>query len=256
MIAGQRIDTFEDLKRIVSIRPGEAVTIIFQRDNQQQSVSATLGVQEISDEFGQKYKIGLLGVLGGERTLEELPAAQILPEATKATFNITRSIVDVLGQIVVGDRSAKEIGGPLRMGHQPGDVPAWGDDPGDRPQRAVRVRLAVVLPGDGPVGVHVAEEHPTPALQRIERGVVAEVAALPVGDRNAQRLSSGRQGVGERRVEALSGDVHVPPEEAQAAVAQQGPGHEPRLGQHLEAVADAEDRSSLGGKPGHRVHDR
>ena len=125
-IAGQQIETFEDLKRIVSIRPGEAVTIRFERDNRQHMVGATLGVQEISDEFGQKYKIGLLGVLGGERTLEELPAAQILPEATKATFNITRSIVDVLGQIIVGDRSAKEIGGPLRMAQVAGQRASLG----------------------------------------------------------------------------------------------------------------------------------
>jgi regulator of sigma E protease len=125
-IAGQQVNTFEDLKRIVSIRPGETVTIQFERNEQQRSIKATLGNQEISDEFGQKYKIGLLGVLGGERVLEKLPASQILPEATKATFNITRSIVDVLGQIIVGDRSAKEIGGPLRMAQVAGQRASLG----------------------------------------------------------------------------------------------------------------------------------
>lgn len=125
-IAGQHVGTFEDLRRIVSIRPGETVTIEFQRAEQQHSVQATLGVHEVSDEFGQKYRIGLLGVLGGERVLEQLPASQILPEATKATFNITRSIVDVLGQIIVGDRSAKEIGGPLRMAQVAGQRASLG----------------------------------------------------------------------------------------------------------------------------------
>ena len=125
-IAGQQVETFEDLRRIVSIRPAENVTILFEREERRQSLNARLGVQEISDEFGQKYKIGLLGVLGGERVLEELPASQILPEATKATFNITRSIVDVLGQIIVGDRSAKEIGGPLRMAQVAGQRASLG----------------------------------------------------------------------------------------------------------------------------------
>lgn len=55
-----------------------------------------------------------------------MPASQILPEATKATFNITRSIVDVLGQIIVGDRSAKEIGGPLRMAQVAGQRASLG----------------------------------------------------------------------------------------------------------------------------------
>ena len=125
-VADQHVETFEDLRRIVSIRPGEKVVIIFERDDRQQSLNATLGSQEISDEFGQKYRIGLLGVLGGDRVLEELPAGQILPEATKVTFNITRSIIDVLGQIVVGDRSAKEIGGPLRMAQVAGQRASLG----------------------------------------------------------------------------------------------------------------------------------
>ena len=125
-IAGQQVETFEDLRRIVSIRPGERVQIVFERDERVQSLSATLGTQEIEDEFGQKYRIGLLGVLGGDRVLEALPASQVLPEATKATFNITRSIVDVLGQIVVGDRSAKEIGGPLRMAQVAGQRASLG----------------------------------------------------------------------------------------------------------------------------------
>ena len=126
LIAGQQVDSFEDLKRIVSIRPGERVTIEFERNHQPRSVQATLGSQDIQDEFGQKYRIGLLGILGGERVLEELPVSQILPEATRTTFNITRSIVDVLVQIVAGDRSAKEIGGPLRMAQVAGQRASLG----------------------------------------------------------------------------------------------------------------------------------
>jgi regulator of sigma E protease len=125
-IAGQQVETFEDLRRIVSIRPGETVAIQFERDDQQRAITATLGIQEISDEFGQKYRIGLLGVLGGDRVLEELPVSRILPEATKATFNITRAIIDVMGQIVVGDRSASEIGGPLRMAQVAGQRASLG----------------------------------------------------------------------------------------------------------------------------------
>jgi regulator of sigma E protease len=125
-IGGQEIVTFEDMRRIVSIRPGERVAIAIERDGRQLETEATLGSDEVTDEFGQKYRIGLLGVLGGERVLEKLPAGQILPEATRATFNITRSIVDVIGQIIVGDRSAREIGGPLRMAQVAGQRASLG----------------------------------------------------------------------------------------------------------------------------------
>ena len=42
-------------------------------------------------------------------------------------------------------RAEDRLRGALGMGHQPGDVAARGDDPGDRPQRAVRVGRAVVV---------------------------------------------------------------------------------------------------------------
>ena len=90
--------------------------------------------------------------------------------------------------------------------------------------------------------VDVAEQDAAVALERVERRVVGEVAALAVGDRHPQRPPGRRQGVGERRVEPLGGDVDVAAEEAQAAVAQQRAGHESGLGEHLEAVADARGR--------------
>jgi len=125
-IAGQQVETFEDLRRIVSIRPGESVRIEFERGQRHEAVQATLGTNEITDEFGQKYRIGLLGVLGGERVLEALPVSQVIPEATKATFNITRSIIDVMSQIIMGSRSASEIGGPLRMAQVAGQRASLG----------------------------------------------------------------------------------------------------------------------------------
>jgi regulator of sigma E protease len=125
-IAGQDIESFEDMRRVVSLRPDESVTIAFDRAGRRHEVEARLGVQEITDEFGQKFRIGLLGVLGGERVLEEIPIARIIPEATSYTFTLTRSMIDGLVQIVTGQRSTKDLGGPLKMAQIAGQQASLG----------------------------------------------------------------------------------------------------------------------------------
>jgi len=125
-IAGQDVESFEDMRRVVSLRPGERVTIAFERAGSRKEVEARLGEQEITDEFGQKFRIGLLGVLGGERVLENVPVLRIIPEATTYTFALTRSMIDGLVQIVTGRRSTKDLGGPLKMAQIAGQQASLG----------------------------------------------------------------------------------------------------------------------------------
>lgn len=125
-IAGQSIESFEDMRRVVSIRPGEQVLIAIDRAGSVREVPATLGSEEITDEFGQKYRIGLLGVMGGQRVLEPLPVLKVIPEATSYTVKLTRSMVDGLVQIVTGRRSTKDLGGPLKMAQIAGQRASLG----------------------------------------------------------------------------------------------------------------------------------
>lgn len=125
-IAGQDVESFEDLRRIVSIRPGEAATIAIERSGRKQEIAVKLGAQEITDDFGQSYRIGLLGVLGGQRELQRLPVASIVPEATGYTFALTRSMMDGLWQIISGRRSTKDLGGPLKMAQIAGQQASLG----------------------------------------------------------------------------------------------------------------------------------
>jgi regulator of sigma E protease len=125
-IAGQEIQSFEDMRRVVSMRPGENVRIEIERTGRVVATEATLGAEEVTDEFGQKYRIGLLGVLGGERVLEPVPALKAVPEAASYTVKLTRAMIDGLVQIVTGRRSTKDLGGPLKMAQIAGQQASLG----------------------------------------------------------------------------------------------------------------------------------
>ncbi len=125
-IAGQETGSFEDLRRIVSIRPNAEVVIRFERDGTVRSATARLGQDDRQDEFGQRYPVGLLGLEPPERSFDRMTVLEAIPAATVVTAKITRSIVDVLGQIIVGERSFKEVGGPLKMAQVAGQQASLG----------------------------------------------------------------------------------------------------------------------------------
>ena len=125
-IAGQEVDSFEDLRRIVSLRPGEPVRLDIVRDGRAVPVQLTLGAREERDRFGQRFQVGLLGVMQSGRVLERLPVTQLIPAATGYTIDLTRSMIDGLAQIITGRRSAKDLGGPLKIAQIAGQQASLG----------------------------------------------------------------------------------------------------------------------------------
>jgi len=125
-VAGQDTASFEDLRRIVSIRPNVEVIIRFERDGNIRTAKGRLGMEQRKDEFGQVYQVGLLGLSPPEQSFEPVSVFEAIPAATTVTFKITRSIADVVGQIVTGQRSMKEVGGPLRMAQVAGQQASLG----------------------------------------------------------------------------------------------------------------------------------
>ena len=125
-IAGREVDRFEDVQRIVVLRPGERVPIVVGRGEGRVTLSATIGVDEEKDRFGQTFKVGRLGIFGSQPTFERLPVLQLLPAATGYTIDVTRSMIDGLWQIISGRRSAKDLGGPIKIAQIAGQQATLG----------------------------------------------------------------------------------------------------------------------------------
>ena len=125
-IEGQRTESLEDIARIVSIRPGEQVTILFQRGDRTVTTQARLKTEEITDDFGQTFRIGRLGVGQQRRVFEKVGLLAAIPASTRYTFALTRSMIDGLVQIITGRRSTKDLGGPLKMAQIAGQQASLG----------------------------------------------------------------------------------------------------------------------------------
>ncbi len=125
-IDGARVSRFEDIQRIVSIRPDETVTIMIDRQGRRLSSTARLGVSLERDRFGQTYRIGMLGVLGSKPVVEPLPVLEIVPEAVRYTWLLTGSMVEGLGQVISGRRGTEDVGGPIKIAQIAGQQASLG----------------------------------------------------------------------------------------------------------------------------------
>jgi regulator of sigma E protease len=125
-VAGIEVESFEELRRVVLLRPDERVEIVIERGGEEQRLSTTLGVEEQRDQFGQTFRIGLLGVLATGQEMTQIGLLELIPVATSYTVDLTRSTITGLWQIITGRRSTDDLGGPLKMAQIAGQQASLG----------------------------------------------------------------------------------------------------------------------------------
>jgi regulator of sigma E protease len=125
-IAGRGTDTFEQISQVVTLNPGEKVSATIIRNGETLTLPVTIGVQHEQDRFGQKFKVGRLGIYSGELNYVPLNPVQALPAATSYTITLTRSMIEGVWQIISGRRSVKELGGPLKIAQVAGQQASLG----------------------------------------------------------------------------------------------------------------------------------
>jgi regulator of sigma E protease len=125
-VAGRDTPTFEDLFQVVMLRPGEQVDVAVERDGERRVIPVKIAAEEQQDRFGQRFRIGRMGVLGAGREYAKLSPLELIPAATGYTISITRATIDGLWQIMTGRRSVKDLGGPLKIAQVAGQQASLG----------------------------------------------------------------------------------------------------------------------------------
>ena len=125
-IDGSSIERFEDIAKIVSIRPGERMTIDYERDGQTLTTAATPSELLERDRFGNEFRRGLLGIGPTGQIVVPLGPQEVLGAAVRHTRDIVTMMVDTLVQVITGRRSVKELGGPLKIAQYSGQQATLG----------------------------------------------------------------------------------------------------------------------------------
>ncbi len=124
-IDGRDIKRFEDLSDYVLYRPDTRLHVDIVRNGQSKSLYVTTSGDLHRDRFGNEVRKGMIGVKGAV-TLEQASWTELPGEAIRHTIGVVRIMIDTLGQIITGDRSVKELGGPIKIAKFSGEVASLG----------------------------------------------------------------------------------------------------------------------------------
>ncbi len=120
-VAGERVKNYNDLVGVVSGRAGEPVTVEYVRGGRDMRLDVVIGEQEVDGEVR-----GLLGVrgssdIGDYYKLRQYGPLESIGEATARTWTSTVFTLRMLGRMVTGEVSIKNISGPINIAQFAGD---------------------------------------------------------------------------------------------------------------------------------------
>ncbi len=129
-INGEKIESFSDMQRIVSISAGEPLTIEVDRGGVQMALKAVPQLKELKDNFGNVHKLGVLGISrsmapGDIKTEKVGPLRGIIMGAQETWFVVDRTMAYIAG-VFAGREAADQLGGPIRIAQVSGQVATAG----------------------------------------------------------------------------------------------------------------------------------
>lgn len=125
-IAGEPVDTFGDLQQLVAARPGEAVSIEVERRGETQALDVTIGSRERGGETVGFLGVGIGDVVADYWYLRKFGPLGSIAQSLQRTWTSTAFTVRMLGRMVTGDVSIKNISGPINIAQFAGSSAAAG----------------------------------------------------------------------------------------------------------------------------------
>jgi regulator of sigma E protease len=114
-IDGRAMDNFMDIPMAVAHRPGEAMEVRIERAGARLDVRLTPRLVKEKDRFGNDFERALIGIAPGKIAFERVSLTEAPLVAVRQTGQIVRQTFEVLGQLLTGNRSVKDLSGPLKI---------------------------------------------------------------------------------------------------------------------------------------------
>jgi regulator of sigma E protease len=129
-IDGEKIDSFAEMQRIVSVNAGDPLKIEIERGGVHLTLKATPELKEIKDRFGNVHRLGVLGISrsmapGDIKTQRVNPLQAVVMGAQETWFVVDRTL-SYIGGVFTGREAADQLGGPIRIAQVSGQVASAG----------------------------------------------------------------------------------------------------------------------------------
>lgn len=125
-IDGRIMDSFMDIPLAVAHRPGEAMDVLIERGGAREAIRLTPRLLKEKDPFGEEFERGVIGIAPGKVVFEKVSLVEAPLVGLRQTAQIVRQTGEVLGQLLTGNRSVKDLSGPLKIAKVSGEAASLG----------------------------------------------------------------------------------------------------------------------------------
>ena len=129
-IDGQTIEAFADMQRIVSASADRQLNFEVNRGGVSVMLQATPDRREITDRFGNKLRVGVIGIKRNasqqEWQFKQYGPVEALGLAVKESYFIVSRTLGYLYDVATRRESGDQLGGPLRIAEISGQVASLG----------------------------------------------------------------------------------------------------------------------------------
>jgi regulator of sigma E protease len=122
MVDGQTVDTFEELRSYVMVRPEIPIEMDIERAGETLSLRVTPQLLRAEDKFGNEYERGLIGLGPANPKMIKRGPIESFYYATVATKDQLDGMLDGLWQIISGRMSVDQLSGPVRIAKLSGEI--------------------------------------------------------------------------------------------------------------------------------------
>jgi regulator of sigma E protease len=129
-IDGEVIESFSEMQRIVGTSPDQTLHFVVDRGGKTVEITATPERKEITDNFGNTMRMGLLGIQRSaspdDWTLKRHDPLTAFGMAVKECYFVVSRSLGYLYDVVRGREAADQLGGPIRIAQVSGQVASAG----------------------------------------------------------------------------------------------------------------------------------
>ncbi len=125
-VDGQTVRTSSDLIAEVSARPDQSVTLEYYRDDLLRSIEIVIGSEDVDGQLIGRIGVSISNDFGDFAYLRKYGPLESVVQSVEKTWATMAFTVRMLGRMVTGDVSIKNISGPINIAQFAGDSAARG----------------------------------------------------------------------------------------------------------------------------------
>ncbi|KEC75526.1 metallopeptidase [Rhizobium leguminosarum bv. phaseoli CCGM1] len=129
-IDGSKVETFDDVRRYVAIRPSQKIVVTVERGGQKLDVPMVPQRTDRTDQFGNKIELGQIGIVtnkeAGNFRLRNYTPLEAVREGVIESAGIVTGTFKYIANIFAGSMRADQLGGPIRVAQASGQMASLG----------------------------------------------------------------------------------------------------------------------------------